>query len=57
MRDLLETAAAYWGELSEPHLGTNSGCAVCHIIRKGLYKQQKRQDWDHKAYDDAPSAI
>ena len=23
----------------------------------GLYKKQKRQDWDHKAYHDAPSAI
>ena len=23
----------------------------------GLYKKQKRQDWDHKAYRDAPSAI
>ena len=22
-----------------------------------LYKKQKRQDWDHKAYHDAPSAI
>ena len=26
-------------------------------FRKGLYKKQKRQDWDHKAYHDAPSAI
>ena len=24
---------------------------------EGLYKKQKRQDWDHKAYHDAPSAI
>ena len=24
---------------------------------QGLYKKQKRQDWDHKAYHDAPSAI
>ena len=23
---------------------------------KGLYKKQKRQNWDHKAYHDAPSA-
>ena len=23
----------------------------------GLYKKQKRQDWDHKAYHDTPSAI
>ena len=23
----------------------------------GLYKKQKRQDWDHKAYHKAPSAI
>ena len=22
-------------------------------FRKGLYKKQKRQDWDHKAYHDA----
>ena len=20
------------------------------VVRKGLYKKQKRQDWDHKAY-------
>ena len=26
-------------------------------FRKGLYKKQKRQVWDHKAYHDAPSAI
>ena len=26
-------------------------------FRKRLYKKQKRQDWDHKAYHDAPSAI
>ena len=26
-------------------------------FRKGLYKKQKRQDWDHKAYHDAPSAM
>ena len=25
-------------------------------IHKGLYKKQKRQDWDHKAYYDAQSA-
>ena len=24
---------------------------------KNLYEEQKRQDWDHKAYHDAPSAI
>ena len=24
---------------------------------QGLYKKQKRQDGDHKAYHDAPSAI
>ena len=27
------------------------------IKRKGLHKKEKRQDWDHKAYHDAPSAI
>ena len=26
-------------------------------FRMGLYKKQKRQDWDHKVYHDAPSAI
>ena len=26
-------------------------------FRKGLHKKQKRQDWDHKAYHDVPSAI
>ena len=26
-------------------------------FRMGIYKKQKRQDWDHKAYHDAPSAI
>ena len=25
--------------------------------RKGLYKEQKRRDWDHKAYHDAPRAM
>ena len=25
-------------------------------FRKG-YKKQKRQDWDHTAYHDAPSAV
>ena len=24
---------------------------------RGLYKKQKRQEWDHNAYHDAPSAI
>ena len=24
---------------------------------EGLYKKEKRQDWDHKVYHDAPSAI
>ena len=26
-------------------------------LERGLYEKQKRQDWDHKAYHDAPSAI
>ena len=26
-------------------------------FRKELSKKQKRQDWDHKAYHDAPSSI
>ena len=26
-------------------------------FEREMYKKQKRQDWDHKAYHDAPSAI
>ena len=26
-------------------------------VQVNMHKKQKRQDWDHKAYHDAPSAI
>ena len=29
---------------------------ICNL-EMVFYKKQKRQDWDHKAYHDAPSAI
>ena len=43
---------------NQGHPYIHSTAVLCDkLSRKGLYKKQKRLDWDHKAYDDAPSAI